>query len=180
MRAWLNAIGYQVASLAVMYFAGIERPWLGIAACLVFAVVQLYFSRTRTGDVFAMLTAFVVGFVLDGLWAAGGWVTYASPSPALFAPAWILALWVAFAMTFNHSLRWMRGRLWLAALGGAIGGPLAYWGAERVFSAVALPSPPWTSFASLAISWAMAVPLIARAAALGEPASSLHHQGARS
>lgn len=177
MRVWINAIGYQLASLVVIHAAGVGQAWRGIAACLLFATLQFAFSDSRRGDLLAMSCAFVIGCLLDGLWSATGWVAYASPTPALFAPSWILALWVAFAMTFNHSLRWMRGRPVLAAALGAVGGPLAYWGAERVFSAVTLPSPPGFTLAVLAVGWGIAVPLIARAAAM-DPVTRVRHQGA--
>ena len=177
MRAWINAIGYQIASLMVIHAAGVGQAWRGILACALFVALQFAFSDSRRGDLMAMSCAFVIGCVLDGVWSATGWVEYASPSPAWFAPAWIMALWVAFAMTFNHSLRWMRGRPRMAAVLGAVGGPSAYWGAERVFSAVTLPSPPWFTLAALAIGWALAVPLIAHVAAM-DPATRVRRQGA--
>lgn len=180
MRVWANAIGYQLASLLSLYAAAAGRPWPGVLACLSFVIVQLVFSQSRMGDLLAILCALGVGGLLDGIWLATGLVVYASPGPTFFAPAWILALWMAFAMTFNHALGWLRGRLrWAAALG-AMGGPLAYWSAERIFSAVTLPSPPWPALASLAIGWALAVPAIAWAAAARPAAARLHRQGARS
>ena len=73
--------------------------------------------------------------------AATGWLRYAAPLPALPGPAWIATLWVAFAMTLQHSLQWLMARPLAAVLFGAIGGPLAYWGASRGFNAVAFTMP---------------------------------------
>lgn len=178
MRNGINAIGYQIASLLAMYAAGIDQAWLGIAACVVFIAVQLVFSQTRARDSRAMLCALLVGIALDGTWAATGLIAYASPMSAWLAPAWILVLWATFAMTFNHSLHWLRGRLWLAALLGAIGGPLAYWGAERVFSAISLSSPAWLGLGLLSMTWAMAIPLIAWSAGIGASHSRVRREGA--
>lgn len=179
MRAALNAIGYQIASLVVIQSAGTERPWRGIAACILFIALQWGFSQSRRGDARAMACALLVAWVLDGTWSATGWVQHASPEPALIAPLWITALWLAFAMTFNHSMRWLQGRPWLAAILGAIGSPLAYWTAGRVFSAVVLPSPSWPSLLMLAIGWAMAIPLIAWAAGSGAATLLDTRKGAR-
>ena len=56
-----------------------------------------------------------------------------SPGPLpMLAPAWILALWALFAIALREPLRWLHGRWPLAALLGALGGPLSYAGAERL------------------------------------------------
>ncbi len=67
------------------------------------------------------------------LLAVLGFIGYApGPLPAPFAPLWVLALWVLLGTTLDVSLRWLRGRWWLAALLGAVTGPLAYLGGARL------------------------------------------------
>ena len=45
---------------------------------------------------------------------------------------WIGALWLAFGMLLDAPLRWLHGRLRLAAALAAAGGALAYVGGERL------------------------------------------------
>jgi hypothetical protein len=44
----------------------------------------------------------------------------------------MLCLWIAFATTLGHSLRWLMNRPVAAAAAGAVGGPLAYLAAGRL------------------------------------------------
>jgi hypothetical protein len=106
--------------------------------------------------------------VLDGTLRAFAVVHYAAASPALpagGAPLWILALWVAFALTFNHSLQWLAGRRLLCAALGAAGGPLAYAAAARL-GAVTLMTPTWHAVAWLAAGWGIVCVLLGSLARL--------------
>ena len=44
----------------------------------------------------------------------------------LLCPAWLSLLWVLFATTLNHSLRFLSNHKVWASVGGAIGGALSY------------------------------------------------------
>ena len=90
-----------------------------------------------------------------------GLVIYPSGQPfGQLAPAWILAMWPLLATTLNVSLRWLKGRYLLAALFGAIGGPLAFLAGERL-GAVVFPDTGLTMIV-LAVGWATLFPLLMR------------------
>lgn len=161
MRFWLNLAGYQLVWLAAVMWAAAGRPWLAVAVALVFALLQWLASAQRHSDLRLVAAALLLGVVLDGALAAAGILHYASATPALLAPLWILAIWVAFAMTLNHSLGFLRGRSWLAALLGAVGGPLAYLGAADGFGALAWVAPRPQALVVLAIGWAIAMATLA-------------------
>ncbi len=154
MRFWANLVGYQLVWFAVVISAARGQPGWGISAALAFASTQWWFSPFRGADTRALAFALGCGLVLDGALAATGWLQYASPLISLPAPVWIVALWLAFAMTLNHSMNFLRGRPLLAALLGGIGGPLAYLGAARGFDAVVFVAPAWHAIALLAFGWA--------------------------
>ena len=85
--------------------------------------------------------------------ASMGLLAYASPGPVHgLAPAWILALWMGFALTFNHSLHYVMRRTWLAIALGAIAGPLSYWIASRTWSTSKFPGAPSMSTATDCLS----------------------------
>lgn len=168
MRFWSNLLGYQAAWFANVYAAAHGFAWAGIAAALLFALAQWSASAHKRNDTRLMAIALVAGMAIDGGLSRSGWLKYASAVPALAAPLWILAMWVAFAMTINHSLAFLRGRAGIAALLGGIGAPLAYLGAARGFEAVAFATPRWQGLLALSLGWAIALPLLAKFAAHGQ------------
>jgi hypothetical protein len=144
-----------------------------VLAAALFALWQLAVSSERAGDARLIGTALLLGALIDGGLARSGLLSYASAAPALppgGAPLWILALWVSFALTLNHSLRWLRGRLIPAVLTGAIGGPLAYLAAARLSGAVSFAAPAWQPLAALALGWAVALALLTVGYRLPAPA----------
>jgi len=67
---------------------------------------------------------------------------------------------MSFAMTVPQSLAFLQSRPWLAAVFGAVGGPLAYLGAARGWNAVAFAAPIAVGVTVLALCWAIAMPLL--------------------
>lgn len=165
MASWRNLLGYQAAWFASSWSAGRGMPWIGIAACGLFIAWQWHASPVRAADARVVLAALACGFLIEGALAASGGMRHASSSPGWFAPAWIVALWGAFAMTLNHSMAWFAKRKAFAALFAGVGGPLAYLGAARGFHAVAFVQPAWHALAFLALAWACALPLLLSIAA---------------
>ncbi len=160
-----NLLGYQAVWFLTVYGAGAGLAWPAVLAATLFALWQLTVSGERRGDLFLIGGALALGMLIDGTLARSGLVLYASAAPALppgGAPLWILALWVAFALTLNHSLRWLRGRMLPAVLAGAVGGPLAYLAAARLSGAVSFAAPAWQALALLALGWAVALALLTR------------------
>ncbi|MEO7051270.1 MAG: DUF2878 domain-containing protein [Rhodanobacter sp.] len=162
MNFWLSLVGYQLVWFAAVIGASHGLAWPGVLCMLVYAAAQLLAARNYRVDLSLMATALVLGFLLDGGLIRTGIASYAAAwSSHDIAPAWILALWMTFALTFTQSLRYLQTRLWLAALLGCIGGPLAYLGAARGWGVVTFADPAWRGPLALAIGWALATPTLA-------------------
>jgi len=160
MKTLPNFIAFQIVWALAVGAAARGLWWPGLAGVAVFAALQLYFSRAPVADLALILSAAVVGCAADSVLVQAGWIAYATPSPALLlVPAWIAGLWLAFALTLNHSLGWLHGRWTLAVLFGAIGGPLAFWIAQRL-KAVTLIEPQWQGYVALSVEWALMTPLL--------------------
>src|SRR5205085_49591 len=86
-------------------------------------------------------------------------VEFASTTWSAFAPLWMVSLWMVFATTLNHSLRWLASRPWAAALAGGIGGPLAYFAGEKL-GALSIESPLPAAFTFIGFLWAIALGLL--------------------
>lgn len=158
---WLNIAGYQLVWLACVSGAGRGLLWPGPLAAICFVGATLLWGGKRDADLRSLLIALPIGFALDSSFAASGWLVYAQPWPwPSAAPAWIWAIWAAFAMTLNHSLSFLSGRPRLALALGLVGGPLAYWTAAQSFSAVRFgASDAWVLLA-LALGWAAVLPIL--------------------
>ena len=77
--------------------------------------------------------------VFDSFLVAAGWVTYkAGLFSDYLAPYWIITMWMLFATTLNVSMRWLRGKPWLAAFFGCFGGPTTYLAGQKLGGIVLL------------------------------------------
>ena len=88
-----------------------------------------------------------------------GWVAYPSGYfNASLAPYWIVTMWMLFATTLNSSMRWLKGRRLLAAVLGAVAGPLSYLAGQRLGGMEFVE--PRAALAFLAVGWAAVMPLV--------------------
>ncbi len=158
----INFIASQLLWLASVGGAANAMWWLGPLVFVVFAAWQLAPPNRARGDFALMGLALPLGFAVDSAMAASGLLRYASPMPSVhFAPAWILALWMGFALTFNHSLGYVMRRPWLAVALGAFAGPFSYWVAGRSWGAVQFADPLAAGLVWLAALWGVAMGLLA-------------------
>lgn len=160
MNFWLAFAGYEAVWFAAVIGAGHGLAWPGVAATMLFATWRLGVSAHRGVELRLIAVALAVGIVLDAIGVAAGLLSYAAPSPWAETPAWLTALWVAFALAIVPLFGYLHRRLWLAALFGALGGPLAYLGAAHGWHAVSLAPPIWRALVLLAVGWAITLPLL--------------------
>jgi|SRR5580658_3127058 hypothetical protein len=162
MKFWLSLVGYQLVWVTAVMGAARGQAWPGIVGTLVYAACQLGAARHYKSDLALMAIAIMMGLLFDSGLIHAGLLSFAAPWPsARMAPAWILALWGAFSLTFTQSLAYLQTRLWLAALLGAAGGPLAYLGAGRGWHAVTFAGPAWRALLCLSIGWGLVTPALA-------------------
>ena len=159
MKMLVNAIAFQLGWFACVLGGANQMPWLGTLVAMLIATWHLSLAR-RPGPEFTLLAAVgALGAVWDSLLVSAGWLAY--PSGTLLAntaPHWIVAIWVLFASTLNVSLRWLRGRWFLAAALGALAGPLAYYAGSTLGGVVI--AEPVPGFTALALGWAAFMPLL--------------------
>ena len=156
----------QLATLAVFesaWFACILGAAHGVplwgSAAVAAAIAWHVAISARPATELALAAALgVLGLLAESLMVALGHVAYPSGQPVPWlAPYWMVALWGEFAIALNVTLRWLRRRLWLAALLGAVGGPLSFMGGVRLGGARFLDEP--AALVAIACLWAVAMPL---------------------
>ena len=67
----------------------------------------------------------MAGLAMDLGWQYAGLLQFSGTAVA-GVPPWLAVLWLLFAGTLFHSLGWLRQRLALASVLGAVSGPLSY------------------------------------------------------
>jgi hypothetical protein len=162
-RKAINVVMFQAVWFAAVLGAARGVFWLGPVAMLPTLAVHLALTNDRRGEIKLLLAAGLLGLVFDTAFVAGGVFTplqHLFPRP--ISPPWMICLWLNFAATLNVSMAWLRGRYLLAAIFGAIGGPLAYYSGARLGATEELPTT--TGMLLLAIGWGIMTPLLVRVA----------------
>jgi hypothetical protein len=160
-----NVVAFHGVWLLSLYGAGRGLPWLGAVALALFLVWHLRMAPVSPrAELAVMAAAALTGLVADTFFARAGILSYAAPWPVSgVAPAWIIVMWMNFALTLNLALRWLQGHALLAAVLGFAGGPFAYLAGVRL-DAATLTAPPPVAYSVIGVAWAVAVPLLVLAA----------------
>ena len=162
MTKLANFMLYQAAWFAAVEGAARGMIWLGPAAMVVVIVVHLVIVSERARELRFLLIVGFLGTIADSGLAAVGALAYPTSQAAwssIVVPPWISALWIGFATLPRFSLAWLAQRPWLAALLGAIGGPLSFLAGVRMGAIAAGPTPMLT-WSLLPLEYALATPLL--------------------
>lgn len=98
----LNALGFQV-----VWFICVQGNNLNAAlACIVLMIFHQFVFKINL-KAWPLLIAFsLVGYLGDSIIAGVLQIRY-TDSLSHLAPLWLLSLWLAFATTLNHSMKWI-------------------------------------------------------------------------
>lgn len=163
MRTILNLVAFQAGWLACVLGAANGLPWLGVVATCAAVGVHLLLASDASAEFRLIAIALAIGLVFDSALLATGWVSYPSGVLANFvAPYWILALWALFATTLNVCMSWIKRSLPIAALLGAICGPMSYFAGSGLGGISLLQPVP--ALVTLAVVWTIAMPVLVLAA----------------
>ena len=157
-RRLLNFVCFQVAWFACALGAARGWPLLGPLVVGVLLILQLPLVPAPGKQARFVLAVALFGWLIDSGLACAHVFTFPVGSGLLgLCPLWMAALWANFAGTLHLCLDWLRGRYWLASALGACGGPLAYYGGQRL-GALQLGSNSTVSLVVIAIEWAIVTP----------------------
>ena len=147
MWQWAHLLGFNLYWLLAV-------KWQQPGPLLVILLLHFLFSPSRQRD-WRLLPIAVAGCLLDALLWQLGLFRF----PAGF-PLWLVLLWLGFALTLAHGMRWLlRLARWQQALFGMVGGTSSYV-AGAVMGAVHLPWGIWISVALLAVIWMWWLPVL--------------------
>lgn len=159
----INAVLFQITWFACVMGSAKGLLWPALAACAALAVYQLQNKRRHSSDVKLVLISIILGLIVDTIWVQSGFLLFTHQWPFSFlAPAWIIVLWVGFALTINHSMAWLDSNPYLPALLGFIGGPMSYLAGLKI-GAVEYHQSTLLVSACLGMAWAISLTILVRA-----------------
>ncbi len=157
----INLSAFQATWFAFVWGGAKGYWWLGFVFLVPFAAWQLAVTRWPRADLTLIAIAMIAGIIVESALVQSGQFRYASPVPwSNWAPAWMVGLWINFALTINHTMTFLRGRPIVAIVLGAVAGPLAYYGAGRGFDALTLTGSAWVAFGAVGLVYAVVTPLM--------------------
>lgn len=153
-RLVANFLLFQLGWLVSVLGAAHGWPLSGAGFAIAFLVLHhWHLGHGRAAELRFVLCSAAFGFLMDWLLAVIGIISfpaYAELGP--LSPLWMASLWLMFAMTLRHSLRWLCRRPLLAGVLGAISGPFAYWMGSR-FGAIHIHNG-FAGLAAIGAVWA--------------------------
>jgi hypothetical protein len=160
-RAALNFLLYQAGWWAcVLGAAQGQLLWGPAVTALALAAHFAWVSERRGREAVFVAAAGVLGAAVELFFMASGVYRLTAEVSGLWvAGLWALSLWAMFAAAYDGMLRWLQGRYGLAAVLGAVGGPLAFL-AGQALGAVTLHSQWVRGLLPLAAIWAVLAPLL--------------------
>jgi len=154
----LNFVGFEVGWFSCALGAAGGLPVVGPLVVAVLFCLQLLLVPVPGGHARFVIVATLLGWLIDSALYQAGVLSFSEGGVGPWlCPIWMAALWANFAGTLHFCLDWLRGRYWLASVLGAVGGPLAYYGGQRL-GAIELGSSITVSLAIIALEWAIATP----------------------
>lgn len=159
MALLVNFIGFQVGWFACVLGAANDKELLGIFIALGIVIYHVVNQGDSLKELKLVLAATAIGLFWETWVLNLDILRYPSHPDALFwAPTWLIMMWALFATTINLSMGWLKGRWVLAVFMGAIFGPLAFIGGERLGAVVFLDST--LSIITLCVGWGLLMPLL--------------------
>jgi hypothetical protein len=171
-QTWTSLLNYalfQSGWFVCVLGAAAGYPWLVTVIGLLLVVAHLALVRDVARESLLLLTSLLLGLLVDGIHIRTGVLVFPIGSfhPGL-PPAWILVLWLQFAMSLHFSLGWLTGRYVLGALLGSVSGALAYWAGVRL-GAAAFGTELIHSLAQVGLSWGLTMLILLKITKITAP-----------
>jgi hypothetical protein len=163
MALVLNILLFQLGWCACVLGAARGLAWAGALTALMIVAWHVARADAPRRELQLVIFVAVLGALFETLLVQSGWIRFgAGVLIEGAATYWMVALWALFATTLNVSLRSLRSRAWIAALLGAIGGPMAYYAGARLGALEFVAAG--AALSAIGAGWAVLTPLLFRAA----------------
>lgn len=155
MKTAANVLLFNICWFGTAYGVRQSMPELGPTVAVMVLLIHCLIILPSWREGLFIVIAGTTGYSVDSVLTVLGILTF--ETSGTLAPVWLLFQWFVFASLFHVSLTWLRNRYQLAALLGALGGPMTYYSAGGL-NVLSLGSPQWFSLVVLGVVWALIVP----------------------
>jgi hypothetical protein len=152
MKNLINGLAFQLGWFICVLLQG-WQAWLYVIGYITLHLI--YIGQLK--EYKFIISTTVIGVIIDSLLVWTGVFDFGTAY--IFAPPWLIGLWLLFASTFYHALRWFRSKRTLAVLFGATGGTISYLAGYQ-FEAVMFPLPLEPTIIIIGLIWALLFPLL--------------------
>lgn len=168
MHIAINFVLFQVGWFAAVTGAANRMEWLAVSSIALIIIVHLLLVKHRSREIKLIVAAGLTGFIVDSLLITQGVFSPASYSAVLGPlPCWLLALWMLFAITINHSLGWLGRHYILQAVAGLVFAPMAYYAGYKMQALdIGGGSQFYVSLLIIGICWMFIIPLLFKLATI--------------
>jgi len=136
-----------------------DYAWAGVVSVTLIVAVHLARADKVRNELMLIVSTAILGTAWDsGLMVTGLFSFTSGVVVPVIVPLWMIAMWALFATTLNVSMKWMKGRYRLAAVFGAIGGPVAYYAGHRL-GAVEFSNTGITLL-TVGVGWSIIMPVL--------------------
>jgi Protein of unknown function (DUF2878) len=158
MKQGVLIVLFQSSWLACVLGGAHGWIWLGPLWVSLFVLVMFWMLSLPLVVLWNLILLALIGSSVDGLLTRTG--VFIFPEPVtVWAPPYLMALWLAFVANFEGPLSWLKGRYLLAASLGALAGPVNYLAGARL-GAIQFGTPLPTTLVILTLEWAILMPLL--------------------
>tara|TARA_B100001248_G_scaffold214884_1_gene169535 strand:+ start:489 stop:1028 length:540 start_codon:yes stop_codon:yes gene_type:complete len=153
---------FKIGWLACVYGAASGFALEGCLLALLIVAFSVKQAANWQSELITVGLITLVGLLWESFMASQHLMIYATQSATqdglTLAPYWLIVMWALFATTINQSMGWLKHKLLIAAVLGAIFGPLAFVAGEKLGAVVFLNES--VTMTLLTIGWAILMPLV--------------------
>ena len=110
----INFVLFQAGWFIGVLGASYNQTYLALTLSIVILLVHFALIKNRILELKLIIIAGLIGLLFDGALLNYDLIIYNDPPiPYPLTPIWIVMLWMFFAMTLNHSLAWLRQKIYI-------------------------------------------------------------------
>lgn len=132
MNKFLNFVSFQLTWFACILGAATHHELLGILIGIIGVIFNLRQSRQFRSELTLLFKGVTLGIFVDTMLIHLDLISFQTDFWKFISPVWMWVIWASLMTTLNSSMSWLKDRLVLSALLGAIMGALSYYAGVKL------------------------------------------------
>ena len=157
-RIVINFILFDIGWMICVISGANQLGMVALITVFVFMMYHFYVIPDKLTEFKFIAIAAILGTLVDSINLYLGILNHLDPNQIPIAPLWLIALWILFASTIRHSFSWLNHKPLMAAISGAIFGPLAYYSGYKLGALNLASDNIAYSIISISVIWAILTP----------------------